>query len=184
VSTYEKVVRKVAAIIFMGYAVIIILGMSIFTGEFQPAFVIFSFYWTSFSIILVAVTACARFVVNDPVPSVVIRSRNPSKLKRLIVDSHTSEEAIVSGSPKTTFRQAALSDWKFTTIDKDEDWVIEDERRNDITSSTLDSYDSIAYIVPEKHRSAREGTTAPADYVDDDEEKRYSTIDSGVEFFD
>jgi hypothetical protein len=182
-STYSKAARNVAAIIFIGYALIIILAMFIFTGEFQPAFVIFSFYWTFFSIILVAITACARFVVNDPVPGVVIRSRDPSKLKRIIVDSHTGQEVVVSGSPKTTFKFAVLSNWRFSTIDRDGDWIIEDEQRNDITSSTLESYDSISYIVPEKPRSAREGTTAPANYVGDKEEERHSTIDSGVEFF-
>ncbi|TFG12810.1 hypothetical protein EU537_08275 [Candidatus Thorarchaeota archaeon] len=183
-STYSKAAKNVAAIIFMGYGVIIILAMFVFSGELQPGLVIFSFYWTFFSLILVAVTACARFVVNDPVPGAAIRSRDPSKLKRLIVDSHTGEEVVISGSPKTTFREAALSDWQFSTIDKEGAWIIEDEHRNDITSSTLESYDSVAYIVPEKPRSAREGTIAPAEYVDDDEEKRYSTIDGGVEFFD
>ena len=69
-----------------------------------------------------------------------------SHLSRLIIDSITDEEHIVHGEPSWTFRFTCISDWKFKNFPKSGNWIIKDERGNDISSTPLERYDGIASI--------------------------------------
>jgi hypothetical protein len=56
-------------------------------------------------------------------------------------------EHIVRGAPETTFREVCEDSWPFETVDRDEQWVIQDSRTNDITDRPLIECTGIAIIM-------------------------------------
>ncbi|MFO7837634.1 MAG: hypothetical protein R6V83_13410 [Candidatus Thorarchaeota archaeon] len=69
-----------------------------------------------------------------------------SQLHRVVIDNLTGEEKVISGSQDVTFRSAAQKNWPFERIDKKSNWVIVDERGNDITDKKLSDYHEITRI--------------------------------------
>jgi hypothetical protein len=55
-------------------------------------------------------------------------------------------EHIMRGAPETTFREICKKSWPFETIDRDEQWVIQDSRTNDITDRPLIECNGIATV--------------------------------------
>jgi hypothetical protein len=69
-----------------------------------------------------------------------------SRLHRVIVDSKTGKEKIITGHKDATFRSAAKQNWPFKGIDQGSDWMIVDDRGNEITDKKLSACDDIARI--------------------------------------
>jgi hypothetical protein len=67
--------------------------------------------------------------------------------KRVVRDSLTGESHIIVGSDKTTFREALLTSWPFKNRDKDSNWIVNDDKNNDITYRLLSEIDCVADIV-------------------------------------
>ncbi|MHA1960645.1 MAG: hypothetical protein ACW99U_10455 [Candidatus Thorarchaeota archaeon] len=107
------------------------------------------------------------------------RSVDSSLIRRFITDPVTDEEVIVTGPSTTTFRQACLQKWPFSRINPRGEWIIKDNKGNDITNETLSRYDGAAII--EAHYSS----TQTSGYYDEDKsEDRYSTHSDAVEYYD
>ena len=116
-------------------------------------------------------------------PDLVGRPRNPTMIQRVIVDRENEREYIVEGLPSTTFREVCKENWPFNGIRQNNQWIIQDERGNDITGEPLESYNSIACIVGaiiyDQEIKMRELVKQIQDRSDD-----YSSMDEGVEFYD
>lgn len=110
------------------------------------------------------------------------REFDSSKLTRVVVDSYTETEHIISGTPDETYRNACTRDWQFESISKKGGWIILDEKGNDITSSPLSSYQGIARIqsiIPLERYESTEDAPDTQDAQD-----QYSDMERGVEFYD
>lgn len=124
----------------------------------------------------IASTAKSTILIEDDRVGI---PRDPSFIHRVVRDVRSGQEVVVSGLPKTTFRDACLRDWPFRRISKKSEWLIKDERGNDISNQSLSDYDGIATIeafvegAPEQYESGKAET-----------EDRYSTHDDAVEYYD
>jgi hypothetical protein len=109
--------------------------------------------------------------------------RDPSKIKRVIMDTYNEEEIIIHGLTSDTFRSACRRNWNFSSIGRDTPWIIQDERGNDITELKLTEYHGIAYLVSQHPMDSGEM------YYQEHEEStdrsdQYSDMDQGVELYD
>ncbi|MHA1857814.1 MAG: hypothetical protein ACTSUU_00035 [Candidatus Thorarchaeota archaeon] len=95
-----------------------------------------------------------------------------AEIRRVVTDRSSGKEVIVCGTADTTFRQAALDYWDFD-IDRDSDWLVEDDRGNDISDTPLGSYGGLAFL-------AVRGMGASGT----DRSPGSRGIDAGVEFYD
>ncbi|UCE11523.1 MAG: hypothetical protein JSW61_06215 [Candidatus Thorarchaeota archaeon] len=107
------------------------------------------------------------------------RSVDTSILRRFIIDPVSDEEAVVTGQSTTTFRQACLHDWPFSRIRARSEWIIKDNKGNDITHAELSTYDGTATI--EGHYLS---TQTQSYYEEDNSEDYYSTHDDAVKYYD
>ncbi|MDF1538594.1 MAG: hypothetical protein P1Q69_06800 [Candidatus Thorarchaeota archaeon] len=112
------------------------------------------------------------------------KKRNPSHIPRVVIDKSSSDEHIVSGHPTSTFRQLLRTEWPFTGVSKNAQWAIVDERGNDITDSTLESFHGIAELRVLGRTEATEYHTGEPNESQDDESDRYTSIDQGVTYYD
>lgn len=67
--------------------------------------------------------------------------------KRVVRESLTGESHIITGSEKTTYQEALLTSWPFKNRDKHSNWIVIDDRNNDITNRFLSEVDCVAEIV-------------------------------------
>jgi hypothetical protein len=114
-------------------------------------------------------------------PQPVHIRKDPNHISRVVGDTNTKEEYIIFGAPDWSYRTALLSDWPFNNVSKSGDWIVKDERGNDISNTPLERYDSIAsieYHIPEKSsiEEYREKS--------DDRSDEYTSIDQGVTYYD
>jgi hypothetical protein len=72
-----------------------------------------------------------------------------SKITRIVREKTMNRivEHIVSGTSDTTYREACEDNWPFESIDRDEDWIIQDSKSNDITDKPLIDCNDIASII-------------------------------------
>ncbi len=125
-------------------------------------------------------------------PAAFYRDVDHSTLNRVVVDRIADEEMLIHGKADTTFREAALEYWGFSRIDRDSRWIILDDAGNDITDSPLSSFAGIAAIAAEGEMQSAplgSGEEVSAAVGSDEsegseEEETFSSIDSGVEFYD
>jgi hypothetical protein len=94
---------------------------------------------------------------------------------RIVKDASSGKEVLVSGEGLCTFREACIANWEFTSIGIDAEWVIEDERGNDISLLPLSSYDGIATLTTD---------SAAVRYSDSQDDPHESSLRSSVEFYD
>ena len=80
-----------------------------------------------------------------------------------------------------TFRAACLIDWPFKSIPRSGNWIIKDERGNDISNTRLIDYDSVAII---DYRHHEEPSIEEYRKKLDDRSDEYTSIDQGVTFYD
>lgn len=111
----------------------------------------------------------------DKSPEGAYHSVDTSTIHRVIVDPATKEEIVVHGRDNTTFRDAVRKYWGFSQIDRGSNWIITDERGNDISDSSLSLFDGIAKI--------RIVGDLPVD-TPESSEADYSSLDSSVEYYD
>ncbi len=107
---------------------------------------------------------------------------DPSILKRVIREPETGQEIIVSGRADTTFREALRRGWAFRGLSEDSEWIVVDDRGNDISDRPLSEYDGIAEIAfwtGDRYVSQQQAAAASDD---SDDLSRYSTIRDSVEF--
>ncbi|MFW9802756.1 MAG: hypothetical protein ACFFFC_08905, partial [Candidatus Thorarchaeota archaeon] len=95
-----------------------------------------------------SVAACVKVAASENVPEYAA-PYDTSRITRIVREKTTSRvvEHIVSGTPDATFRQACEDRWLFESIDKDEDWIIQDSKSNDITDKPLVDCNDIASII-------------------------------------
>jgi hypothetical protein len=98
---------------------------------------------------------------------------NPRLFRRAIRDGVDGVEKLVVGSETTTFREACLDQWQFSSVDRKSNWLIKDERGNDATDYPLSRFDGVLIIQGEYQ------TDAPLDKSDE-----YSSIHDSVEYYD
>jgi len=127
--------------------------------------------------------AATVMVKGTPTHLLVARPRNPSFTQRVVFDTLTRHEYIISGTHSQSFRSACKDDWVFRSIGANDDWMIQDERGNDISALPLSEYHGIAKLVstePTKmHRSYYDAIEETSDKSDE-----YSDMERGVTFYD
>ena len=64
-----------------------------------------------------------------------------SIVTRLVRFRSSAEEYLITGNAKDTYRETCLDDWQFKGLEKDEPWYVADQRGNDISHMSLESYD-------------------------------------------
>lgn len=131
-------------------------------------------------ICIVFATLSEKIISKTGILPTARRPRDPTVIQRVIMGGLIGQEVIVSGPPEMTYRDACLDDWQFKLIQRGGEWIIVDERRNDITNTPLASYHGIAKIV-QIGASAVHRTSAYAEEVAEQEE---STADYGVTYYD
>jgi hypothetical protein len=67
--------------------------------------------------------------------------------KRVVRDGPSGESYIITGTEKTTYKEALLNNWPFNKRDKNSKWHVDDDKGNDITYRFLSEIDCIADIV-------------------------------------
>ena len=107
--------------------------------------------------------------------------KDPSHISRVVSDPNSNEEYIISGEPNLTFRAACLTDWSFKHIPRSGNWIIKDERGNDISNTRLVDYDSVAIM---DYRKPEEPSIEEYRKKLDDRSDEYTSIDQGVTFYD
>jgi hypothetical protein len=81
--------------------------------------------------------------------SATARPLDTSRVTRVVRERTGDElvEHIVYGTPETTFREACEDNWLFKTVDRDDQWVIQDSSSNDMTDRPLIECNGIATIM-------------------------------------
>ena len=79
-------------------------------------------------------------------PNRAFRMHDPSVLVRAVYDRDSGEECLIRGKSGMTYREAVERHWTFTQIPRDSAWYLIDEAGNDVSDSTLDSYDGLVYV--------------------------------------
>ncbi len=98
---------------------------------------------------------------------------NPSLFSRVVRDGIEGVEKLVTGSEKTTFREACLDNWQFKSVVRKSDWMVRDERGNDVTDQPLSRFDGVLYI---------EGDYPIMESSNESDE--YTSIHDSVEYYD
>jgi hypothetical protein len=97
------------------------------------------------------------------------------------VDSGSNDEHLIAGDPNWTYRTTLLKDWPFKNIPKSGEWIVKDERGNDISNTPLGQYDSIASL---EYRMSEETSIREYQEKEDDRSDEYTSIDQGVTYYD
>lgn len=71
---------------------------------------------------------------------------NPSLFSRVVRDGIDGVEKLVTGSEVTTFREACLDNWQFKSVIQKSNWMVRDDRGNDVTDLPLSRFDGILVI--------------------------------------
>ena len=98
---------------------------------------------------------------------------NPRSFRRVVRDGIEGVEKLVTGSEKTTFREACLDNWQFKSVVRKSDWMVRDERGNDVTDQPLSRFDGVLYI---------EGDYPIMESSNESDE--YTSIHDSVEYYD
>jgi hypothetical protein len=104
------------------------------------------------------------------------KDRDPSICKKIVKDGYDGIDIIVTGPKDTTFAQACMTNWQFTSTSRKSRWYIRDEKGNDVSDRLLDSVDGVFILVPENVQNNPE--------KESDKYDEYSSIHQGVEFYD
>ncbi|MHA2425518.1 MAG: hypothetical protein ACXAEF_12075, partial [Candidatus Thorarchaeota archaeon] len=99
----------------------------------------------------------------------------------VVADPLSDEEHIISGKPEWTYRETCVREWPFKSISKSGDWIIKDEKGNDISNTPLDRYNGIASI---EYTISERTSTDEYKEKSDDRSDEYSSIDQGVTYYD
>jgi hypothetical protein len=106
------------------------------------------------------------------------KERDPLVCERVVKDGYEGPDYLIRGSGEETFGHACQKQWQFVKTDRRAGWIIKDERGNDITGSSLESYDGIAVIL----KTA--GKESISERPESDTSSDYTSIDEGVEYYD
>ena len=168
----------------IGFCVVLAIAFGVF-GLFVPVFpsidVYILFVFVSGFLCLLLTTKSSSLIESSVGRGFrdAHRSLDTSVVSRFIRDPISDEEVIVVGSPDTTFRQACLQDWPFDGIRARSDWIIKDDKGNDITDAPLSRYDGNATI------EGQYSTTQTQSYYEEDKsEDSFSTHSDAVEYYD
>ncbi|RDE14463.1 MAG: hypothetical protein C4K49_07595 [Candidatus Thorarchaeota archaeon] len=91
-------------------------------------------------------------------PKLAVRPLDVSVVTRVVRNPLSGQECVVSGSSSTTFRQACLAKWPFKDVSAHGNWIILDDRGNDITNRPLTSCDCVAVIHVETDKQTEEAS--------------------------
>ncbi|MFX0108340.1 MAG: hypothetical protein ACFE7R_08655 [Candidatus Hodarchaeota archaeon] len=140
--------------LFFIWAAIFLAILPLFSSGSFAERIVYSI--TLFGSLFILVGAAGAAMIRVSKPLTYDKASVPldtSIFTRVVKERQSGEEHVIEGTFDTTFREACLSDWKFESVRKNEDWIIEDERRNDISVRKLSEYSSIAYLVIFEKRS-------------------------------
>ncbi|MFW9847881.1 MAG: hypothetical protein ACFFF4_02010 [Candidatus Thorarchaeota archaeon] len=173
----------IAISIYMTY-----FDYSISVGPYRYVWLQFVFWpigFIGFILILLNLTikSGVSFSYRHPSPSSiqVQVKRDSTQISRVIINTITGEECIINGKPEWSYRMSLLADWPFKDIPKSGDWIVKDERGNDITNTPLIQYNSIASI----EYVIRDVVESGDSRVKEDEQRDdYTSIDQGVTYYD
>jgi hypothetical protein len=155
----------------------IILLVALFNGV-EMSFIIMGGF---LAMILLFMMVFADSIVDET--AIMRRLSGPmdlSEIRRVIAESSGGLEIIVRGSLETTYREACLDYWDFKRIRKNDNWIIVDERGNDITNITLDSYNGPAKLV----LIGGPTTSSRSTYDEVEKYDEASESDYGVTYYD
>lgn len=143
----------------------------------------FIFFAVGLVILFALVRGAATVMVKrKPTHLLVARPRDPSLTQRVVFDTIIRKEYIISGTYSQSFRSACKDDWVFRSMGANDDWIIQDERGNDISNLPLSEYQGIAKLV------STESDKAPDSYYDriedSDKSDEYTDMERGVTFYD
>ena len=106
----------------------------------------------------------------------ILTERDSTKYRRVVRDGVDGSEVLVFGSENTTFRDACIASWQFESANRNSNWLVKDDRGNDITNSLLSSFGGIAVLIGDY------GTQSHRESLDTSAE--YSDLRDSVEYFD
>jgi hypothetical protein len=92
--------------------------------------------------------ACIKVAASEDMPEYAA-PYDTARVTRIVQEKTANEivEHLASGAPGTTFREALEHRWPFESIDKDEEWIIQDSKSNDVTDRPLVDCNDIAAII-------------------------------------
>ena len=98
---------------------------------------------------------------------------DPSVYSRAVKDGADGPDYLIRGSETTTFREACLDNWQFKSVDRKSNWMVRDDRGNDVTDQSLSRFDGILIMEGEYW------TEEPSNESDE-----YTSIHDSVEYYD
>jgi len=181
--------------VFSIAAVVIVNALDMMNALGQAAYILYlvTYPLAILGFILLLVNIATGTGMSFSYPSVPAKSRgsyapqkkrNPSHIARVLVYRNGNEEHIVNGEPSSTFREVCLIDWPFSSISKSSQWDVVDERGNNISNSTLESYYGIAEIRVRGIVTTRGYHVGEPNGFHDDKSEEYTSIDQGVTYYD
>jgi hypothetical protein len=143
------------------------------------------FVWAFLTLITTATTGQPLLPIYRPdtTNTPVVLNADKQAIRRVVKDPVSNEEKIVFGPEGTTYREACRSSWPFSGIRRSEQWIVVDERGNDISNQVLESYSGLAQIIV--HIGAVQQDNLPI-YLSEEDQARNEEedISLGVEFYD
>lgn len=158
--------------------IILIIPLAILLINFEIVPMTFLVFFVVFGVVILGLfdvfrKSMSRYKLLDK-----YEEPDPSICKRVVKDGYDGKEYIIAGTPGETFGSACKNQWQFEKTARRSYWIIVDERGNDITNSTLLSYDSIAVLVDTYDREYMKTDSASS------LASEFTSIDQGTEYFD
>jgi len=138
-----------------------------------PGFVIFVLFCTTIVSVLVLQFGVFSRTISRSKYLNKYSKPNPRSYRRAVRDGIEGLEKLVTGSETTTYRKACLDNWQFKSVSRKSNWMVRDERGNDVTDELLSRSDGILII---------EGEYPTQETSNESDE--YSSIHDSVEYYD
>jgi hypothetical protein len=103
---------------------------------------------------------------------------NPLICHRIVKDGHDGAEYLIIGPEEEKFGHACRKQWQFVKTDIHSNWIVKDERGNDITNASLQSSNGIAIVIDIY------GSEYLSDIEESDISSVYTSIDEGTKYYD
>jgi hypothetical protein len=178
----DKFLRNAILIVLLIPIVIILSYVGIIPTPATEFVAISFFVFLCFFVIILIVVLGLYYAFKDSMAGnkrlKKYQERDPTICERVVKDGPDGAEYLISGFEKVTFRNACREHWQFVKTRKSSSWIVKDERGNDITDSSLESFDGIAMIV---------GTYGAEYYTGESESdlpSDYTSIEDSTEYYD
>ncbi len=138
-----------------------------------PGFVIFILFCTTIVTVLVIQFGIFSRAISRLKYLNKYSKPNPRLYRRAVRDGIEGVEKLVTGFETTTFREACIDNWQFKSVDKKSNWMVRDDRNNDVTDKPLSCFDGILII---------EGEYPTMETSSESDE--FTSIHDSVEYYD